>query len=303
MSTYDSVLPSSQCPSIGAQTHESDISEVPDSTRFFGCYLLVSKSPEGRSAGRTYVGFTIDPARRIKQHNGDLKYGGAKRTSRHRPWEMIAVIHGFASKTQALQFEWAWQNPFKSAALKVHGNRSGALALPSTKARSVNGCFQSLAALVSIPPWSLCPLTLTICAPREQWDNFQIQSLVFPPPFRVNFSPLSTLSESVGSYDYRQACDSVTPLRTPGTGNDCPICRDSTLFGRKNPYQQSKRVTYCACCGVVAHLTCVASSRKGDTTVSSDSLLPDTVKCPVCEGHMHWSLVVRLARSLVGDDD
>lgn len=289
--------PPSQYTSTGGENNHSELSDIPDSNRFFGCYLLVSKSSERRSVGRTYVGFTIDPARRLKQHNGELKYGGAMRTSRHRPWQMVAIIHGFASKTQALQFEWAWQNPFKSSALKVHGQRSDALALPSVKVRSVNGSFQSLAALVSIPPWRLCPLTLTICAPREQWDAFDIQSLIFPPHFRVNFSPVSSFSACLSTYDYRHHCDSVTPIWNHSDGNTCPSCE-----GRTSLEHQSRKVTFCAHCGTVTHLACIALNRVEGTPGSTESLLPETVKCSSCNEHMHWSLVVRLARSLESDD-
>ena len=72
------------------------------------CYLLRSLKPTAR--GQTYIGFTLTPWRRIRQHNGEVK-GGAKKTSRHRPWEMLAFVHGFRSKVKALQFEWAWQHP------------------------------------------------------------------------------------------------------------------------------------------------------------------------------------------------
>lgn len=43
---------------------------------FFGCYLLESKNP--RAKGRSYVGFTVNPRRRIRQHNGELVNGAAK---------------------------------------------------------------------------------------------------------------------------------------------------------------------------------------------------------------------------------
>ena len=81
------------------------------------CYLLRTLRQDAR--GQTYIGFTLTPWRRIRQHNGELK-GGAKRTGRARPWEMLAFVHGFSSKVKALQFEWAWQHPtVRSARLPV----------------------------------------------------------------------------------------------------------------------------------------------------------------------------------------
>lgn len=66
----------------------------------YSCYLLYS-----HKYNRTYFGYTINIQRRIRQHNGQLK-GGAKYTSRYRPWTIQFQICGFPSSHCALQFEW-----------------------------------------------------------------------------------------------------------------------------------------------------------------------------------------------------
>ncbi|XWS71932.1 hypothetical protein CRYUN_Cryun03dG0181000 [Craigia yunnanensis] len=82
---------------------------------FFACYLLTSLSP--RYKGHTYIGFTVNPRRRIRQHNGEIG-SGAWRTKSRRPWDMVVCIYGFPTNVSALQFEWAWQHPQKSVAVR-----------------------------------------------------------------------------------------------------------------------------------------------------------------------------------------
>ena len=89
---------------------------------FHACYLVGSLDPARK--GRSYVGFTVNPERRIRQHNGVLA-AGARYTRRLRPCEMVLLVHGFPSKVQALQFEWAWQKPALSRAVRrrLRGSR------------------------------------------------------------------------------------------------------------------------------------------------------------------------------------
>ncbi len=60
---------------------------------------------------QTYVGATIDPDRRLEQHNKGTQAGGAKATSR-RPgeWYRVCYVKGFATQRQALSFEWHWKH-------------------------------------------------------------------------------------------------------------------------------------------------------------------------------------------------
>ncbi len=66
------------------------------------CYLLADYDDQ-----RTYIGATIDPDRRLEQHNGQ-RGGGAKAT-RGRAWYRVALVSGFPDERAALQFEWAWK--------------------------------------------------------------------------------------------------------------------------------------------------------------------------------------------------
>lgn len=54
--------------------------------------------------GKTYVGVTNDPGRRLRQHNGQLQ-GGARYTSRFKPWRFRTIFQ-FATRRDALSVEW-----------------------------------------------------------------------------------------------------------------------------------------------------------------------------------------------------
>ena len=67
------------------------------------CYLLESLNRSAKK--KIYFGYTVDPYRRIRQHNGEIE-GGAKKTRKNRPWQMLFYISGFIDSHLALQFEY-----------------------------------------------------------------------------------------------------------------------------------------------------------------------------------------------------
>ncbi len=74
-------------------------------------YVVRQKLPSGRW-GATYAGFTVDPARRLRQHNGELKGGARATTSRKAAhggeWAFALIVHSdaFADRHLALSLEW-----------------------------------------------------------------------------------------------------------------------------------------------------------------------------------------------------
>jgi len=84
--------------SNSGKTHGSSTSQ------HFHCYLLRSCDP--RHPNKTYIGYTTNPYRRLRQHNGDLKNGAARRTRRSgRPWEFVAVTYGFPGEMALIDFD------------------------------------------------------------------------------------------------------------------------------------------------------------------------------------------------------
>ena len=69
------------------------------------CYILRSTV-----ANRIYIGFTVNFAKRLRQHNGEIA-DGAKYTTRFRPWTPLCIIQGFYEQSAARRFEWRLQHP------------------------------------------------------------------------------------------------------------------------------------------------------------------------------------------------
>ncbi|KAG7536649.1 GIY-YIG endonuclease [Arabidopsis suecica] len=74
------------------------------SSKSWSVYLILSTT----EPIKTYVGITTDFARRLKQHNGEIR-GGAKASTAGRPWLCACIITGFTCLSQASSFESQWK--------------------------------------------------------------------------------------------------------------------------------------------------------------------------------------------------
>ena len=61
-----------------------------------------------KNDNKSYIGYTNNFERRLRQHNGELK-GGAKYTTANKgdnSWEPICIVDGFEDKCEAMRCEW-----------------------------------------------------------------------------------------------------------------------------------------------------------------------------------------------------
>lgn len=81
-----------------------------------GHFVYILREIEGK---KTYVGYTVDLERRLRQHNGEIK-GGAKYTS-GKKWEFAGYIAGFPDNIIALQCEWRLKHPINKRFSGIKG--------------------------------------------------------------------------------------------------------------------------------------------------------------------------------------
>ncbi|KAF3790333.1 Structure-specific endonuclease subunit [Nymphaea thermarum] len=148
---------------------------------FFACYLLCSLSP--RFKGHTYIGFTVNPRRRIRQHNGEIT-SGAWRTKRKRPWEMVLCIFGFSSNVAALQFEWAWQHPRESLAVRDAASGLKSLA-------GIGGKIKLAYTMLTLPAWKGANLTVNFFSTK--YTKLAAGCPALPDHMKMQVAPMDEL--------------------------------------------------------------------------------------------------------------
>lgn len=249
---------------------------------FYGVYLLNCLNP--RYKGWTYIGFTVDPNRRIKQHNRGSQFGGARRTSNKAPWEMALIIHGFPNEVSALRFEWAWQNPDNSRRLK------GIIASKKYKEKKFEYCLRVVATMLKTKPWSRLPLTI-------RWLKQEYQA-----DFPAGLDPPNHMPVAYGPVKPTQVTRCKGKAAKVITADDelpvpCSLCDHDVLH-------KDKMRCLSKSCLLVAHAVCLAD--RFLQVEHPGTLLPLEGLCPSCHIPLLWGDLVRLKRGcyqLEGDDD
>ena len=78
----------------------------------FYVYILVNNSDNYKN--HSYIGFTNNPIRRLRQHNKEIKGGAKATTNKDSEWEFAVLMTGFSDKINALSCEWKLKHPVKN---------------------------------------------------------------------------------------------------------------------------------------------------------------------------------------------
>ena len=68
---------------------------------------------------------------------------------------MVAIVHGFPSKSSALQFEAAWQHPQRDRRIMV---KAPDLPVDSRRTVGVAGKLRLCKAMLCLDPWMRCAM-------------------------------------------------------------------------------------------------------------------------------------------------
>ncbi|KAH8271252.1 hypothetical protein KR018_003692, partial [Drosophila ironensis] len=257
----------------------SDQSEtIAQKGHFYGVYLLCSQSLDARYRGKCYVGFTVNPKRRIRQHNRGCDFGGAKKTSCKGPWQMVMIVHGFPNNIVALQFEWAWQQPSLSTRLKI---------FPELKRRNPREThfdynFRILNRMLGVGPWNRLALTV-------RWLESDYER-GFPVSLPTHMEIVSG-KVSVSSSQRRKADNGVGALPVARAA-ECHLCMQ-----RIDQPERSRLGCTNVTCRLTCHMLCLASYLLGD---QPGHYIPIGGECPLCETQLSWAALLQRKRLLLG---
>lgn len=284
-----------------AQTQSKKKHQIP---KMYGVYLLNSLTKEQCF----YVGSTPDPVRRLRQHNGELKCGGAYRTKKQgfRPWRIIFYVYGFPSKISALQFEHAWQHAYQTRHIAVEkrlnpGKRS------TGSGTSLHGKLANCRLLLASDFFRRLGLSVVMFNAKvyNAWLKNRY-NISIPADIRVdvmlktedlddvvirggNYKQLRDfMSSAIEVIDkYISKCETV--YDGGKTLQECLICKTSV-----GVVDNIKVLCICTFkdCDAVYHMDCLAKKFLSDAGEESQTL-PRSGKCVKCQKVNSWNLLMR----------
>ncbi|XP_043656382.1 structure-specific endonuclease subunit SLX1 homolog [Drosophila teissieri] len=245
---------------------------------FYGVYLLCSQSLDPRYRGKCYVGFTVNPKRRIRQHNLGCDFGGARKTSRKGPWLMIMIVHGFPNNTVALQFEWAWQQPSLSTRLKMFPELKRKLA----KETFFDYNFRILGYMLGVSPWNRLPLSV-------RWLEIDYERpFIMPFP---NHMEIVSGKVSISALQRKRSYDAVAPP-LEAWASECHLCMQQIVQPERSRLGCTNQK-----CRLTCHMMCLANYLLGD---DPGHYIPVGGECPLCGNRLSWAALLQRQRLLSG---
>lgn len=246
---------------------------------FFGVYCLVSKSDEKIYKNRCYIGYTVDPNRRIRQHNSGKEHGGAKKTDSKGPWDMVCIVHGFPNAISALQFEWAWQNPDKSKRLKRLYMQKDRKETPFAFR------FRIVIKMLNTRPW------------RELALTFRWLTKEYELPFNHNLALPSHMKLAYGKVQKSLVMIPIE-LNAYTTIRNCDICKSHVA-----QITQFIRCPAFEVCGAHFHACCLAEHCLKSEGNLEERIFPISGRCSKCAVDFLWGDVVRDLRTILLVED
>ncbi|ALC46854.1 slx1, partial [Drosophila busckii] len=242
---------------------------------FYGVYLLCSQSLDTRYHGRCYVGFTVNPKRRINQHNRGCDFGGAKKTSKSGPWQMVLIVHGFANNITALQFEWAWQQPALSTRLKIFPE----LKRKRPKETHFDYHLRILTKMLSVGPWHR--LSLTVRWLETQYER-EFEQLI-PAHMQIVSGKLAITASQRLAAAQQHHTQKLWAL-------ECHLCMNRI----ENP-ERSRLGCLNLTCRLTCHMICLANYFLSEEQ-QPGQYIPISGRCPLCDTQLNWAALLQRKR-------